>query len=239
MNYFHKILIVLILSVTSFSQAEDSVVISKGDLEYSVYQSMALRILKTAYSRIGKSVEFKKSPAARSLVNADSGITDGELARIAGLEKIYPNLIRVPIPIAYDEVFVYSKKFNFKVEGWQSLLPYKIGYMSGFKRAEQKTAGMNTEAVTTEKQGLEKLNIGRTDVFIGLRGTLCLIKKLNLNEITAIDQRLEKIIMYHYLHKSHSTMAARLEAVLTQMQESGEMELIQQQAKLDYFNQCK
>ncbi len=239
MNYFHKILIVLILSVTSFSQAENSIVLSKGNLEYSVYQLMALRILKTAYSRIGISVEFKESPVARSILNADSGITDGELARIEGLEKKYPNLIRVSIPIAYDEVFVYSKNFNFKVEGWHSLLPYKIGLLSGFQRAEQRTAGMNTEMVTTEQQGLEKLNIGRSDVFIGLQGTLCLIKKLRLNGITAIDQRLEKIIMYHYLHKSHRTMAARLEAVLTQMQASGEIELIQQQAKLDYFNQCK
>lgn len=239
MKYFHKVLIILILSVTSFSQAENSIVISKGNLDYSVYQSMAVRILKTAYSRIGKSVEFKKSPVARSIVNADSGITDGELARIEGLEKKYPNLIRVAIPIAYDEIFVYSKNFNFKVEGWHSLLPYKIGFLSGFQRAEQRTAGMNTESVSTEKQGLEKINIGRSDVFLGLQGTLCLIKKLNLNEIKAIDQPLEKITMYHYLHKSHSAMAARLEVVLTQMQESGEMELIQQQAKLDYFNQCK
>ena len=196
MNYFHKILIVLILSVTSFSQAENSIVISKGSLEYSVYQSMAQRILKTAYSRIGKSVEFKKSPAARSLVNADSGITDGELARIAGLENIYPNLIRVAIPIAYDEVFIYSKKFNFKVEGWHSLLPYKIGYLSGFQRAEQRTAGMNTEKVTTEKQGLEKLNVGRTDVFIGLQGTLCLIKKLSMFFISSCfnSENLEQFI---------------------------------------------
>ena len=98
---------------------------------------------------------------------------------------------------------------------------------------------MKTERVTTEKHGLEKLSIGRSDVFIGLRGTRCLIKKLNLNEITALDQPLEKIVMFHYLHKSHSAMAARLEAVLTQMQESGEMELIQKQAKIDYFNQCQ
>ena len=239
MNYFYRILIVLVLSVTSFSQAENSIVISKGNLDYSVYQLMALRIVKTAYSRIGENVEFRGSPVARSIVNADRGITDGELARIEGLEKKFPNLIRVAIPIAYDEVFVYSKNFNFKVEGWHSLLPYKIGLLSGFQRAEQKTAGMNTERVTTEQQGLEKLNIGRSDVFVGLQGTLCLIKKLNLNEITAIDQRLERIIMYHYVHKSHRTMAARLEAVLTQMQASGEMESIQHQAKLDYLNQCK
>jgi len=37
--------------------------------------------------------------AARALALANDGIEDGLAARIAGLEKDYPNLIRVPEPV--------------------------------------------------------------------------------------------------------------------------------------------
>ncbi len=199
---------------------------------------MAKRILTLAYSRIGKSVEFEKLPAERSLVNANSGITDGELARMGGLQEDYLNLIMIPTPIAYDEIVVFTKDINFNVDGWSSLLPYRIGYVAGFKFAEQKTEGMNIEMVTTVDQGLRKLNLGRSEVFIGLKGDQCLINKLELREIKVMGRPLEKIIGYHYINKKHSTMVVKLDTVLKQMNESGEMELLQKQSAQDFLNQC-
>ncbi|WP_299879851.1 hypothetical protein [uncultured Cocleimonas sp.] len=233
-----SLLIVLILSIPSQSHADDKIVVTHGDLEYSAFQLMAKRILTPAYSRIGISVKFEKLPNERSLVNANRGITDGVLGRVGGLVESYPNLIMIPIPIAYDEILVYSKKINFKVEGWNSLLPHKIGYVSGFKKAELKTVGMEVETVTSPTQGLHKLNLGRTDLFIGIKGIQCLINRLELSEIGSLDQPLEKIIMYHYVHKSHGEMAARLETVLRQMKESGEMDLLQKQSRQDFLIQC-
>ena len=239
MNSFKKIFILVVLLIVSNSHADKSIVISLADTEYYSFQLMAKRILKVAYSRIGKSVEFEKAPAERSLVNANRGLTDGELARIGGLEDEYPNLIMIPTPIAFDEVSVFSKEFNFKVEGWSSLLPYKIGYIAGLKIAEKNTKGMNIEMVTTVDQGLRKLNLGRSDVYIGLTGNQCLIAKLKLSEIKVMDRPVEKITMYHYLNKRHGAIAEKLETVLMQMYQSGEMGSIQKQSKIDFVNQCK
>ena len=238
MNYFYKIFIVIILSISSSTHANNSIVISLADTEYYSFQLMAKRILKLAYSRIGKTVEFEKSPAERSLVNANRGITDGELARIGGLEEEYPNLIMIPTPIAFDEIVAFTKETNFKVEGWSSLSSYRIGFIAGLKIAEQKTKGMKIEMVTSVDQGFKKLNLGRSDVFIGLKGNQCLIETLKLPEIKVMERPLEKITMYHYLNKSHSAIVAELDAVLKQMSESGEMGSIQRQSALEFLIQC-
>jgi len=242
MNSFHKIIILVVLSIASTiastSFADDKIVITHGDLGNSAFQLMAKPILEVAYSRIGKSVKFEKLPAERSLVYSDSGFSDAELARIAALEEEYQNLTRISIPIAYDELSVYSKKPNLKVEGWSSLLPYNIGFVAGSKITEQKTEGMNVEMVTSTTQGLNKLNLGRSDIFIGLKGIQCLIDKLKLTDIKAIDQPLEKLVMYHYVHKKHSQMARNLETVLRQMKDSGEMDLLQKQSRQDFLIQC-
>jgi len=218
--------------------AENTVLISFGKVEFSFFQSVAKPVLIEAYSKMGKTVEFIREPGERSLVDVNTGYADAELARVDGLETKYLNFIKVPIPIAYDEVTAYTKQEKFKVEGWHSLKPYAIEHMLGFKKAEYNTKGMDTEKVTTEKQGLNKVNAGRSDVFIGFRGTACNIKKLKLPEVIALQPPIEKVLMYHYLNNRHHKMAAELAVVLRQMKESGELELIQNKAKQDFIDHC-
>ena len=49
-----------------------------------------------AFRRAGLRLRLVKLPAERGLINANDGIEDGDLSRISGLEKNYPNLVRVP-----------------------------------------------------------------------------------------------------------------------------------------------
>lgn len=252
MNNLHTLFIIVILSMTTHSHADnhigisqdkthlkESIIISQPSLEYSFFQVIAQHVLTEAYARIGKRAVFQGYPIKRSLTIADNGVTDGELARVAGLHNRYSNLIQISVPISYDQAIVYSKKYAFKVEGWQSLKPYKINYNNGFIYAEQKTKGMDVEVVTTVEQGLQKLNAGRSDLFIGLLGEQCLIKKLNLPDIKSLNPPLDTQNLFHYLHKRHKDLALKLEAVLLQMQESGELKAIQVQARQYFFNQCE
>lgn len=232
-------LLVFILSITSQSYARETIVVSNGGLEKSIFQQMAQRTLTRAYSRLGLDIEYVKVPNQRALTNANTANSDGVLARIAGLEKDFSNLIRIPISVGYDEILVYSKEFNFKVDSWKSLAPYKIGFVSGFKKVEYRTKDMDVEKVTSPTQGLQKLNLGRTDVFIGVIGIKCLAEKLKLPEITAIDKPLERITLYHYLHKRHTKMVDKLIKVLKEMEDSGEIASIQKQAKQEFIVQCQ
>ena len=243
MNYFHKTIIVLLLCISSLSRAdtkaENSMVLSHGAPGLSLHKITAKRILMSAYSKIGISLKFEELPGERSLLFANNGDTDGELVRIGGIQDKYPNLIQIPISIGYDKILVYSKKYYFKVQGWKSLKPYKIDYMHGFKLAEQKTKDMDTEMVKKVDQGLKKLIAGRSDLFIGSVGFQCSINKLNLPEIKALNPPIDTVVLFHYLHKRHKDMAEKLETVLKQMKESGEMKLLQEQSKLDFLSKCK
>ena len=54
------------------------------------------QIIKNAFFRLGLSASVTRLPAERSLTNANLGIDDGDILRIKGLEKIYPNLMPIP-----------------------------------------------------------------------------------------------------------------------------------------------
>jgi len=221
------------------ANANNGIVISQPDIGSSLFILTARRILKEAYSRIGKQAEFEIFPAERSIHLANTGDTDGELARITGLKNSYPNLIEIPISIATSKIFAYSKKHNFTVNGWQSLKPYKIDFIFGFKSAEQNSKGLNTSNVKTRFQGLNKLKEERSDVFVGLLSIQCVINKNNFSGIKQLTPVLDNLKMYHYLHKRNKPIAEKLKTALLQMQETGEIALIQKQVEQEFLDQCE
>ncbi|GAA0395382.1 hypothetical protein GCM10009133_00630 [Cocleimonas flava] len=217
----------------------NKIVISQPDLDSSLFIETARRILKVAYSRIGKEVEFELFPPERSLVFANSGVTGGELVRMTGLQSEYHNLIKIPISIVSNEIYAYTKKQDFVVEGWESLKPYKIDFIFGNKFAEQKSKGFNSARVKTSYQGLRKLSADRSDFFIGVYGVRCIANKFKFNDIKALTPILDNFQMYHYLHKRNESIAEQLKLELLKMQRSGEMESIQKEAKKAFLSQCQ
>ncbi len=257
MNSFHKTFIVVILAISSYSYAEhyehkgvshaeahssvhlkDTLVISQPDVVYTLFLQASQLILKEAYARIGIKIKFETLPTERSLDLANKGVTDGELARISGLQNEYPNLIQVPVPTAPNRVFAYSKKHNFPVTDWQSLKPYKIDIIFGSKFLEQKSKGLHATKVKSDYQGLKKLSVGRSDFYIGLFGIKCSINKHNFTDIKMLTPALDEMSMYHYMHKRHKHIADKLTVVLKQMKQDGEMELMQEQAKQEFLRKC-
>jgi len=61
------------------------------------------KLTREAFSRIGYRVIIKSLPSERALINANKGIDDGEILRIDGIQKMYPNLVKMP-----------EKMFNFE-----------------------------------------------------------------------------------------------------------------------------
>ncbi|WP_325809298.1 substrate-binding periplasmic protein [Cocleimonas sp. KMM 6892] len=219
----------------SQSHANHEIVLSYP--KESAYQFMAKRVLTEAYHQIGINITLEKLPAIRSAYYIENGSADGLLARTIGIKELHPDLIMISVPVAYDVISVYAKT-DIKVEGWESLLPYSIGYVTGSKTIEDKTKGMKVEGVRSEKQGLIKLDLGRNDVFIGLTGAQCVINKLNLSDIKSLDPPLETVILFHFLNKEHSELAKKLELILRNMKSTGRIEELQKQSVLEFMNQC-
>ena len=104
-KYLYCFICILWLSLSIFNEAHASenksgtVVVSGIQNEQT--HAMAKEVLREAYRRIGYDIRFEFLPGKRSLEYANKGLTDGDVARIAGTEKKYPNLIPVPTPIIF------------------------------------------------------------------------------------------------------------------------------------------
>lgn len=179
-------------------------------------------VMTEAYHRLGITIHAESMPAERAMISANSGVVEGELYRRDGMEKIYPNLVMIPVPIYFYELRVFSKGKSFTVNGWDSLRPYSIGIVTGVKVVEAATQGMSVESVATMEQAFTKLEKGRTDIVVsnGSSG-LYIIKLLGLKGISELSPALDKFPVYHYLHKKNQHLVPKLTAVLEGMQLDG------------------
>jgi len=187
------------------------------------------QVLRRAYDRIGIAVAFIDLPAERSLQKSSEGSLDGEVNRIAGIEKEYPNLIIVPVPVNTVAHAAFTKGHHFTVAGWQSLKPYSIAIRIGTKAIEHGTAGMNVTAFPTDEKVFLLVAQDRYDVCVSaVVNGLYVIKKHHLKEIQLLSPPLERIHLYHYLHTRHADLVSGIEASLEEMRRKGEIETIRE-----------
>src|SRR4030065_61214 len=104
-----------------------------------------------AFRRAGVKLRLVKLPAERALVNANLGIGDGDLTRIAGLETQYPNLVRVPEKLV-DWTFAAFSKDTTLPARWETIRTRPVGHIKGWKIYEQQLAGA-AHIVATEDAG--------------------------------------------------------------------------------------
>jgi len=181
------------------------------------------KILKEAFRRIGKEIKIIHLPSERALVNANAGIDDGNFVRIAGLEKTYPNLIRVPEKIWMFEFAVFSKKGDLKIKDWESLKPFDVGIITGWKILEANVLGTRSLTKVNDSEALFNLLLkDRADlvIFDRLQGQV-LLKNKGLSEIKSLKPNLAKQDMFVYLHRRHAELVAPLVKALQTMKQDG------------------
>lgn len=184
-------------------------------------------VLTEAYAKIDVPVRFKEVPAARALAESSSGVTDGELHRIAGLSARFPKLIQVNVPVNWFDTVVVTRKVRFTPNGWKSLRPYRIGYHYGIQAFERGTHGMKVDPAPTNELVLRKLQRGRTDIALMTDVEAReLIARLGDAQLQVLSPPIARIALYHYVHKKHAQMVPRLEAALRTMDADGSIEAI-------------
>jgi polar amino acid transport system substrate-binding protein len=190
--------------------------------------SIAERVMAEAYRRIGKVLVVHKMPGERTLLMANEGQMDGELYRKLGMEREYPNLIILPVPLLTYEIVIFTRGTDFIVNGWDSLRPFTIGYVRGIKIVRENTTGMKTEAVPTMEQAFQKLAMGRTDIVVGNKlSGLAAIEALKLDDVRQLSPSLASFPVFHYLHKKHTAMVPALLAALQAMKADKTIERMQ------------
>ncbi|MCX4026907.1 transporter substrate-binding domain-containing protein [Endozoicomonas sp. SM1973] len=212
------ILAVIIASSSTGAELTLSIAQITGEDPLTV---LSKKILRSAYKSIGVKVKFIKLPGERALALTNQGVIDGELFRKGGLANQYPNLIQVPYSYIGSSSVVFVKSKIFQVEGWESLRPYRIAVMVGYKVAEQNTKGFKVSFVDTPEQGFQMLAIDRVDIVIAppVIGQ-SYVDRLGLKGIQMLLPPLQEAAMYHYLHKKHKTLLPKISAALQNMVEN-------------------
>jgi polar amino acid transport system substrate-binding protein len=188
-----------------------------------------------AFRRIGFELRLVKLPAERGLINANAGIEDGDLLRIAGLEKQYPNLVRVPEKVVDWEFTAFSKDASI-ASNWAALRRRSVGLIKGWKIYEQHMAGAE-RAVTADDpaQLFRLLELDRIEVALYVRWMgLALVRQQGLRGVQPLDPPLFTREMFIYLHKRHAALAPRLADALRALKRDGFYERATREKLLPY-----
>lgn len=231
-----KLLIFCIIVLLSQSSFADRKLVFAG-IKGSLNTDISMIVLKEVYSKLGIEIELLALPAERALHTSNSGKIDGEVFRIINVDKRYNNLLMVPTSINKLQGIAFVKNKPFKVEGWQSLKPLKIGGQFGVKFVERGTKGMKRKLVDTNEQLFSMLDRGRVDVAIAAYvNGIKTIKKLQLKEIQALQPSIQDYPLYHYVHKKNSHLIPKLNDILIKMDQSGRIKQIRDDYIKNYMS---
>lgn len=179
---------------------------------------------REAFRRIGLEFKLVSLPSERSLKSADAGEVDGEGLRVAGLTTQYPNLVQVPERYVRISFVAFAKDATISLDnGWDSLKPYSVAYITGWKMFEANAAGARAVSkVDKAEQIFQMLDSGRVDLALYTRADgVVLVRELGLRAIAPVSPALKDVDMFLYLHKKHQALVPRLAHALKDMKADG------------------
>jgi len=235
-RFSKKLLFVLILNLSapSLSLAESVLSITSGRGEPFVNNQQTGfydLIVKHMFERINIKAKTVVLPSERSLINANTGIDDGNIARIKGIEKKYLNLLMVPEKIIDFEFVAFTKNQPLKVNNWQDLKPYNIAFINGWKLFEKKVTDYKSLIRTrNSKQLFDLLENNRADIALyDLWSGVWHIKQ-SKSKIDYLRPSIASYQLYLYINKKHEKLLPDLTQALKAMKEDGTYQKIYTQS---------
>jgi polar amino acid transport system substrate-binding protein len=176
-----------------------------------------------AFRRAGLRLKLIRLPAERALLNANAGIEDGEISRVAGIEKAYPNLVPVPEKLIDHHFVAFTRDAKLKNASWDSLQPFTVGYIRGYKIIERNIRpGTQTTPANDAEQLFTMLDKGRIDIAVYRRWEgLVLAQKLGIKDVHIIEPSLAEAGIYIYLHKKYADKVPLIAAALREIKAEG------------------
>jgi polar amino acid transport system substrate-binding protein len=184
-------------------------------------------LARAAFKRIGVEVDVTAVPTERSLINANAGLDDGDLFRVAGVERQYPNLIRVPEKTMDADFIAYTKRTDIRIRAWPDLQPYVIAYTTGWKIYEAHMNGVREVTTTPSIQELIRLiDKDRVDVILMdyWQGQWAL--RQAGSRLHAQTPPLAQVEIFMYLNKKHAALVPRVAQALRDMKADGSYQRI-------------
>lgn len=180
-------------------------------------------IVGEAFRRAGLRLKLVKLPAERGLINANAGIEDGDLSRIAGLEKIYPNLVRVPEKLIVMDFVAFARQGTPTEASWAALEPFSVGHIKGWKIFENNLRPTTQITTADDPEQLFTL-LDKNRIVVALydrwMGT-ALAKHMHIQNVRVVEPPLAEREMFIYLHQRHADKVPAIAAALRAIKAEG------------------
>ena len=227
------VLILALMSMPATVSAADNDAacsIRLSGIQKSAIHSIAAEILKEAFTNMDCELSVKFLPGRRSLEWAQEGVTDGDIARIAGMDKQFSNLIRVPSSIISMEGIPFSIS-QYDINGWEDLRGLTIGIVRGILYAEIGTRGMKVFYGTDTPSLFRLLKEGRVDVVVATKvaGNVEISRSFAGSGIHATGPALHKAELFTYINKNKAAYVDPLSRAIQAMKANGRTDEIYQQ----------
>jgi len=228
------ILVLSILFVPEIINAQDTLALTTSmtsPLSREDQTGFYDQVLIEAFRRMEQPIEITHLPTERSITNANLGLSDGEFPRIAGLDGLYTNLIRVPEKIVDFDFVAFTWRDDIQLTDWNSCKPYNVAIVRGWKILEANLAEVKS-LVRVKNQDLlfSLLAEHRIDIVVYSRFEgYEMIKKHDIQSIRAIEPPLAKREMFLYLNKKHQQLIPAAAKQLQNMKSDGTYDRIFEQ----------
>lgn len=177
-------------------------------------------LLRLAYQDLGYEVKYINLPLKRALFESDSGKVDGELLRIEGLSKSFPNLISIPYKLFdFDMKLIVNQR---QCSGCQIKQLLSISYVRGIVAIERLLAESEKTNQSIGLASMENLlDFFNKERSQGMIVAVHDIPKESLSTIDFSEQTLSTLSVVHYLHKRHSELVMPLSRSLFNLERNG------------------
>lgn len=218
---------VILSFMVDWSRAETFHFVSVKSL---VEQQVGQIIVAEIFEKMGHAVSISPMPGKRAQEVVASGEKDGEIMQVYSYGEQSPTIIRVPTPYYQLETRAFIRKDKSVVVNVRDdLYKYSLARVRGVKF----TANITQDApdvfdLKNTETMMEFLNRGRADIALAntIDGILVLNRQ-NYQEIIPMDQPLDVLDLYIYLHEKHAHMVDEVDKMIMEMKNNGElMELV-------------
>ncbi len=225
-QFSFTILLTALFSLTSLAHASDTIILNTGIKDPfttkngSGFVDLLVKEIFHRQKIKGKVIVYQNS--AKSLDNANEGIDDGVALRVKGLEKKYPNLIRIPEKVMDNDFVAYTMSKRPPITNWKSLNDFKISYINGWQIFQNNLKSHpNTIKTKHAQEMFDLLAENKVEYMLYERWQgLWRAKQLELH-IEASEPPLATRGMYMYLNNKHEDIVEDTAQVLAEMKKDG------------------
>ncbi|MDO8608694.1 MAG: transporter substrate-binding domain-containing protein [Phaeospirillum sp.] len=187
-------------------------------------------LIREVFVRVGARAEVDVNLASsRAFRLADDGVTDGLAGRVAGMEKDFPNLIRVPEPMFFND-FVACTAGEPPPQRWDELAPHAVAHIIGWQIFERNLPTVRDLAVAKDAvQLVGLLRAERTEVILHERWQALWQAKSMNQPIKCGQTPLARVPMYIYLNRKHEGLVDKVAAELGRMKDDGSYQALAEQ----------